>query len=242
VAGGGYSMASQTLPRPVAFPTGWFFWIGNVAACALYAVVFALALREWFWPGTSVALVVVLVTLLFGLFNLRGLSETLKVVTVMNLVELAVLVTVAVLGISHVRAPNLDPIAPMGWGGVLPGMSLIYVSYVGYELITVASEEIIEPGKTIPRAILITLGVAVLLDFSVVFVMMGSVHHSELSQSDVPFIFVADRLFGAWGRWAAVTATIMASLSAFAVTLGASARVLFALGRDRHLPPALGTL
>ena len=242
VAGGGYSMTSQTLPRPVAFLTGWFFWIGNVAACALYAVVFALTLKEWFWPATPIVLVVLLVTLLFSLVNLRGLSETLKVVTVMNLIELAVLVGVAVLGLSHVRAPNLDPIAPMGWGGVLPGMSLIYVSYVGYELITVASEEIIEPGKTIPRAILITLGVAVLLYFGVVFVMMGAVPHTELSSSDVPFILVADRLFGVWGRWAAVTATVMASLSAFAVTLGASARVLFALGRDGHLPRSLATL
>lgn len=70
----------------------------------------------------------------------------------------------------------------------------------------------------------------------VVGVMMGTVHHSELGGSDVPFIFVADRLFGDWGRWAAITATIMASLLAFSVTLGAGARLLYALGRDGHFP------
>jgi Trk K+ transport system NAD-binding subunit len=52
----------------------------------------------------------------------------------------------------------------------------------------------------------------------------------------VPFIFFAERVLGNWGRWGGVTATIMASLSAFSVTLGASARILFALGRDRHFP------
>ena len=242
VAGGGYSMTQRTLPRPVAFLTGWFFWIGNIAACSLYAVVFALTLKEWFWQGTPVFLVVMLVTLVFGLVNLRGLSEALRVVTVMNLVELIILIGVAVLGVSHIEAPNLQPIAPMGWGGVLPGMSLIYVSFVGYELITVAAEEIIDPAKTIPRAIIITLVVAVALYFFVVLVMMGTVHHTELATTDVPFIYVADKLFGPWGRYAAVLATVMASLSAFAVTLGASARVLFALGRDGHFPHAMAKL
>ncbi len=242
VAGGGYSMTQRTLPRPVAFLTGWFFWIGNVAACALYVVVFALTLKEWFWPGIPVFMVVVLVSLVFALVNLRGLSQALKVVTVMNLVELAILLGIAALGVAHFDPPNLQPIAPMGWGGVLPGMSLIYVSYVGYELITVAAEEIIEPAKTIPRAIIITLLVAVAIYFFVVLVMMGTVHHTELAQTDVPFIYVSDALFGPWGRYAAVVATVMASLSAFAVTLGASARVLFALGRDGHFPIALAKL
>ena len=236
VAGGGYSIVQRTLPRPVAFLTGWFFWIGNVAACSLYAVVFGLTLKEWFWPDLSLPLVAVILTVVFGLVNLRGLSQALKVVTAMNLIELAVLVVLALLGISQIEAPNLQPLAPMGWSPLLGGMSLIYVSFVGYELITVAAEEIVEPAKNIPRAILITMVVAVLLYVGVVFVMMGAVHHTELAQSDVPFILFADRIMGDWGRWAAVVATVMASLSAFAVTLGASARVLFALGRDGHFP------
>jgi Trk K+ transport system NAD-binding subunit len=70
----------------------------------------------------------------------------------------------------------------------------------------------------------------------VVGVMMGTVNYTELAQSEIPFIFTAEHLFGAWGRWAGILATIMASLSAFSVTLGASARILYALGRDKHFP------
>jgi Trk K+ transport system NAD-binding subunit len=121
-------------------------------------------------------------------------------------------------------------------------MALIYISYVGFELITVASEEIIDPGKTIPRAILITLGVGVVIYVFVVWVMMGVSPRDELAGSDVPFIFTAERLLGAGGRWAGIVATVMASLSAFSVTLGASARVLYALGRDGHFPPVLARL
>jgi amino acid transporter/Trk K+ transport system NAD-binding subunit len=236
LAGGGYSFTSRTMASPIAFLTGWFFWIGNTLACAMYAVIFALTIRTYFLPDASIAVICVATTLVFTAVNFFGAREAILVITVMNLIELVVLVTIAALGLAHVEPANLQPLAPMGWGPFIPAMALIYISYVGFELISNAAEEIIEPGKNIPRAILITLGVSTAIYVFVVGVMMATVHHSELASSEIPFIFTADRLFGPWGRWAGVTATIMASLSAFSVTLGASARILYALGRDRHFP------
>jgi amino acid transporter/Trk K+ transport system NAD-binding subunit len=242
LAGGGYSFTHRTLPRPLAFFTGWFFWIGNTLACAMYAMIFALTIRAYFWPQGSIVLLSVLTTLVFGAINLWGMSEAVKLITIMNLVELAVLLGVAALAMARVEPVNLRPLAPMGYAPFIPAMALIYISYVGFELITVAAEEIINPGKVIPRAILITLGVGTAIYVFVVGVMMGSVHYTELATSEVPFIFTADRLFGPWGRFAAIIATIMASLSAFSVTLGASARVLYALGRDGHFPRVFAQL
>ena len=242
IAGGGYSFVSRVLPRPVAFLTGWFFWIGNTLACALYAVIFALTIRNYFLPEVGLFPVVAVTTVVFTLANLRGQAEALKTITVMNIVELAVLVGLGVLGAFHVEPANLRPFAPMGLGQLVPTMGLIYISYVGFDLITVAAEEIIEPQKTIPRAILITLGVGIAIYVGVLWVMMGTVHHTELAATSTPVIFVADFLFGGWGSWAGIVATIMASLSAFSVTLGASSRVLFALGRDGHFPSVFARL
>ena len=236
IAGGGYSFTSITLNRPVSFFTGWFFWIGNTLGCAMYAIIFALTVREYFLPGANIPIIVVMTTAVFTAINFRGMSEALKIITVMNLVELVILLGVAILGFSSVEAPNLKPLAPMGLAPFFPAMALIYISFVGFELITVASEEIINPGKTIPRAILITLFVGIIIYVFVVFVMMGGVNYKDLGQVNVPFIYVAEMILGSWGRWFAVLATIMASLSAFSVTLGASARVMFALGRDGHFP------
>ncbi len=236
LAGGGYSFTSRTMSRPVAFFAGWFFWIGNTLACAMYALIFALTIRTYFLADANIALITLIATVVFTAVNYLGMREALIVITVMNLVELAVLVGVAVLGMADIEPMNLEPLAPMGWRPFVPAMALIYISYVGFELISNASEEIIEPHKNIPRSILITLGISTAIYILVVGVMMSAVNYKELAQSDVPFIFFADRLFGGWGRWAAIIATIMASLSAFSVTLGASARILFALGRDRHFP------
>jgi amino acid transporter/K+/H+ antiporter YhaU regulatory subunit KhtT len=242
LAGGGYSFTSRTLNRPVAFFTGWFFWIGNTLACSMYALIFSLTIRAYFLPEASIALLTLITTVVFTIINFMGMKEAIIVITVMNLVELAVLIGVAALGITDIEPPNLEPFAPMGWGPFVPAMALIYISYVGFELISNAAEEIIQPGKTIPQAILITLGVSTAIYVFVVGVMMGTVNYSELAQSEIPFIFTAERLFGAWGRWAGIIATIMASLSAFSVTLGASARILYALGRDKHFPNVFAQL
>ena len=236
LAGGGYSFTQRTLNRPVAFFTGWFFWIGNTLACSMYALIFALTIRAYFLPEASIVMLTLMTTIIFTIVNFVGMREAIIIITVMNLVELAVLVGVATLGLTDIEPGNLEPLAPMGWGPFVPAMALIYISYVGFELISNAAEEIIQPGKNIPRAILITLGVSTAIYVFVVGVMMGTVNYTELAHSDIPFIFTAERLFGPWGRWAGVIATIMASLSAFSVTLGASARILYALGRDKHFP------
>ncbi|MDZ7692282.1 MAG: amino acid permease [Balneolaceae bacterium] len=236
IAGGGYSFTNRVLPRPVAFLTGWFFWIGNTLACSLYAVIFAYTIKNYFFPEISVILIVLATTIVFTITNIRGQAEALFFITIMNIVELIILIGVGILGAFQVEPANLEPFAPMGLGPLIPTMGLIYISYVGFDLITVAAEEIIEPAKNIPRAILITLGTGIVIYVLLLWVMMGVVNYTELAQTSTPFIFVADHLFGTWGRWAGIVATIMASLSAFSVTLGASSRVLFALGRDGHFP------
>ncbi len=80
IAGGGYSFVSRTLPKPIAFLTGWFFWIGNVAACAMYVVIFALTIRAYFWPEANVALIALVATGVFAAINLRGMSQALMVI------------------------------------------------------------------------------------------------------------------------------------------------------------------
>ena len=73
IAGGGYSFVSRTLPKPIAFITGWFFWIGNTVACSMYVIIFALTIHTYFWSEVNMAVLVVSTTLVFALINLRGM-------------------------------------------------------------------------------------------------------------------------------------------------------------------------
>ena len=186
IAGGGYSFTSRTLPRPVAFLTGWFFWIGNTLACSLYAVIFALTIKVYFFPEVSVIAVVVATTLVFTASNFVGQASALKFITVMNIIELIILIGVGILGAFQVEPANLEPFAPMGLGPLLPTMGLIYISYVGFDLITVAAEEIKDPAKNIPRAIFITLGTGIAIYVLLLWVMMGVVNYTDLAETSTP--------------------------------------------------------
>lgn len=113
-------------------------------------VIFAYTIKNYFFPEISVIAIVLITTVFFTLTNLRGQAEALVVITIMNIVELIVLVGVGLLGAFYVEPANLDPIAPYGWGPLIPTMGLIYISYVGFDLITVAAEEIVDPAKIFP--------------------------------------------------------------------------------------------
>lgn len=140
---------------------------------ALYAVIFALTIKVYFFPEISVIAIVVVTTLVFTASNFVGKAGALKFITVMNVIELVILIGLGVLGAFHIEPANLEPFAPMGLGPLIPTMGLIYISYVGFDLITVAAEEIKDPAKNIPRAIFITLGTGIAIYVLLLWVMMG---------------------------------------------------------------------
>jgi amino acid transporter len=111
--------------------------------------IFALTIRAYFLPEASIALLTLITTVVFTAINFKGMKEAIIVIAVMNLVELAVLGGIAALGFTDIEPRNLEPLAPMGWGPFVPAMAFIYISYVGFELISNAAEEIIQPSKNI---------------------------------------------------------------------------------------------
>ena len=62
LAGGGYSFTSRTMSRPVAFFAGWFFWIGNVLAASMYALIFAVTVQQYFWADVPIPAIAMAVT------------------------------------------------------------------------------------------------------------------------------------------------------------------------------------
>src|SRR5210317_1327602 len=81
LAGGGYSFTSRTMSRPVAFFTGWFFWIGNTLACSMYALIFALTIRAYFIPDANIAVISLITTVVFTIVNFMGMKEAIIVIT-----------------------------------------------------------------------------------------------------------------------------------------------------------------
>ncbi|MFC0265172.1 APC family permease [Alloscardovia macacae] len=124
-----------------------------------------------------------------------------------------------------------------GWSGVLSGAALVFFAFVGFDIIATASEEAKDPKRTVPRGIMLGLGIVVLLYVLVTLVTSGMVSYTQLAAVKNPSLSTAFELVGA--SWAAkiISFGILVGLTTVVmVLLLGLTRVVFAMSRDHLLP------
>ena len=149
-------------------------------------------------------------------------------------------------GVFYINTANWHPFVPervldatgaghFGWSGVLTGASVVFFAVFGYDTLTTAAEEAKNPQRDLPRAVLLSLAVAMALYIAVSLVLTGVVHYSQLGgEASVSDAFNAIGLH--WLSNVIAFAAVVGVISVlFAFMLGA-ARIWFALSRDGLLP------
>ncbi|HEV7776915.1 MAG TPA: amino acid permease [Luteibacter sp.] len=133
------------------------------------------------------------------------------------------------------RIVDAKGVGHFGWQGVLTGASVVFFAVFGYDTLTTAAEEAKNPQRDLPRAVLLSLAVAMVLYIAVSLVLTGVVHYSQLSgEASVSDAFQAIGLH--WLSVVIAFAAVVGVISVlFAFMLGA-ARIWFALARDGLLP------
>lgn len=252
VSGGTYEYGYRYLNPLLGFSAGWTFLVAKSASAATAALGFGGYLLGLFGVQAPWALVplALLATAGTTLVVLGGLKRS----AVMNLiivgVTLASLVLFVVAGLPSVQSANFTPFWSVGLGegglsSLLHATALMFVAYTGYGRIATLGEEVHEPRRTIPRAILTTLLVTMALYVLVAFVGVGAVGVASLSeaQEGAAPLALAARAFALPGvaqlvSLGAITAMLGVLLN---LVLGLS-RVLFAMGRRGDMPAATGRL
>jgi amino acid transporter/nucleotide-binding universal stress UspA family protein len=261
-AGGGYAWAKLALPPPFGFLAGWMSWFSHSVAASLYALGFGAYFAEllrsfgiglpYLSEGAETKVLAVLVVALFTLVNFRGSSETGRAGNLITLGQMVVLFVFVVAGLWALRgAPqwpdNFSPFFPRGVGGLLTAMGLTFVAFEGYEIIAQCGEEVRQPRRNIPRAILLAIAVVVPVYVLIAFVMLGATQvpageaagtgvweylggHAELA------VLEAAKQFAPGGIALLLLGGLFATTSALNATLYSSSRVSFAMGRDFNLP------
>jgi len=191
------------------------------------------------FPSLPVNVMAAALCLLFSLLNYVGVRQSALVNNILVVAKILILILFIALGWSFVNFRNFSPFAPYGGFGVLQGTSLIFFAYFGYARVTILAEEVKEPSRTIPRAILIALFASTVLYALIGFVAVGLVGSNSLSQSASP---LADAV-GATGNSAAVLVVSLGAMIATAsvllmAILGVS-RMAFAMARNQQLPAFL---
>jgi basic amino acid/polyamine antiporter, APA family len=182
----------------------------------------------------------VVLVFLCTLLLIRGASESAKVNTIMVLVKLAVLMLFVVVGLSAFQADRFDNFFSAGSAGISAAAGTIFFSFIGLDAVSTAGEEVKDPQRALPRAIMGALVIVVAVYLLVAFAGVGSQPLAEFESDDQQSAGLSVILENITGS--SVPGTILAAgavISIFSVTLVTlygQTRILFAMGRDRMLP------
>lgn len=155
-AGGTYVYGRERLGHWPGYLAGWSFIIGKTASSAAMAMVFA---AYWIPGAWQKPVAIALVWALVGV-NWFGVTRTAFVARLLVLVSLAGILTAVVVGWagSDVIGPVVAlPEAPGGWYGLLQSAGLMFFAFAGYARIATMGEEVHDPRRVIPRAIVSAL-------------------------------------------------------------------------------------
>lgn len=202
--------------------------------------------------GGIVDLVSVVVIALVAALISRGVSRAARVENVLVVLKVLAVLLFIVVGLTALHAANYVPFVPKyhetangafgGWQGIYVGVSMIFLSYIGFDSIAANSAEAVNPQKTMPRGILGSLAIAVILFVAVSLVLVGMMPYSKYANSAEP-VGLALRAAG-HGGVATVVQTI-AVVGMFTALIGmsmAGSRLIYSFGRDGMLPKWLGKL
>ncbi|MEJ7561943.1 MAG: APC family permease [Ilumatobacteraceae bacterium] len=235
-SGGTYVYGRERLGPFWGYLAGWGFVVGKTASCAAMALTFgAYGWPEWRRP-LAVAAVVALTAV-----NYRGVRRTAWLTRAIVAVVLAALAVVVVGALAGGQASTDDfgPLAAGGWSGILESGGLLFFAFAGYARIATLGEEVVDPARTIPRAIPIALGVTLGVYAIVAVSALLAAGPEALAESTAP---LATAVRAGSLDWLAPAVRIGGTVAALGVLLSLIAgvsRTAFAMAANGDLPRVL---
>lgn len=238
-SGGTYRYGRYRLGPVWGFLAGWGFVIGKTASCAAMAMTFG----AYAWPAhptpPAIAAVVILTSV-----NYLGITKTTRLTRLLvglTLLALAAVV-VAALGGGHADPANLTGWASGGLAGIIQAAALLFFAFAGYARIATLGEEVREPARTIPRAVPIALGIAVVVYALVGVAALAAVGPAALAASSAPLAAATQSGALSWLTPVVRIGGAVASAGVLLSLLAGVGRTVLAMARDHELPHVLAAI
>ncbi len=244
-SGGTYAYGRARLGPWWGYLAGWSFIVGKTASCAAMAITFAAYAAPAGWEKP----VAVIAVLALGGVNALGVTRTALLTRILVSVVLVAL-AIAVAAAASTGLPALDAAASgpdgasalvpgllaHGWYGVLQSAGLLFFAFAGYARIATMGEEVRDPARTIPRAIVLAFTAVVVLYGVVAVVLLGVLGADGLAASSAP---VADAVGASGWSWAGPVVRVgaaAASLGALLALIAGVGRTTLAMAREGDVP------
>jgi basic amino acid/polyamine antiporter, APA family len=251
-AGSAYTYGYAVLGESVGWFIGWDLLLEYTAIVAVVAIGvsqyitflvdgFGLDLPAWMLgaPGTGgghrVDLFAMLLCLAVAWLLNRGIKTSAKVETYLVFVKLAIVLAVIAVGAFYIKSDNLTPYFPFGLSGAATGAATVFFAVFGYDAMSTAAEESKDAERNLPKAIVLSLAIAMVLYLLAATVLTGMQNYTKLSDT-AAFAVAFDSVgLSSFAKLVAFGAIVGIITVLFSFSLGAS-RIWYAISRDGLLP------
>ncbi len=261
-SGGAYFYVNRALGPLFGTITGWANWLGLAFASAFYMYGLGEYINALIGLGPvgagpvslEAAQVIGLIGALFFItVNYLGAKETggLQIIIVSILV--AILTIFTVVGLVNADLNALRPLAPPGAvGQILPVTAIVFVSYLGFVQITSVAEEIKNPGRNLPLAVIGSVAIVTTIYALFLVVLLAAVPNELVSNNSTAVVDAAELLFSQYailgttlgfiGTGLLLFGGLLATASSANASILSSSRINFAMGREKIITPKLNTI
>ncbi len=242
-SGGSYAWVEQVFGPFAAFLLGWLLYAGGLALGA--ASVMQLLFRGLSDLAPVVnepvphALLVILILAVMAALNVRGVRRSARLVEGVTIVKLAPLAVILVTGVGGIAWSNLTVGQWPGTATFGHSIFLVIFLFAGIENALLASGEVADPTRSVPRAVMLALGIVTFLYLATHVVAQGVLGDQLAQQRAAPIADMAASRIGGVGRQLVLFAMIVAPLSYLLGELLSAPRILYAMARDGFLPKSV---
>jgi len=241
--GGPYVYARDAFGAFAGFEVGWLLWLARVTAFGSLANLFV-DYASIFVPaaGTGATRAVVLISIGVALtvLNVVGVRPSTLVTDAFTIGKLAALLVFVVVGVLFVSRANYSAAAPPSYAHFSQAVLILVFAFSGFEMAVIPAGEIVNPGKQLPFALLLGIGIVVVLYMLIQFVAIGTL--PTLATSQRPIADASARFLGA-GAAGFVSLGALISISGTLNSIAlVTPRLMFAMAEDRLLPRMFGAI
>jgi APA family basic amino acid/polyamine antiporter len=205
--------------------------------------------------GSYFDLPAVLITFLLTVVLVKGIKESASFNAVMVGVKLVIVLMVIGIGVFFIKEANWHPFAPYGYTGIsffghtllgqtakggeplgmFAGAAIIFFAYIGFDSVSVHSEEAKKPARDVPIGIIASLIICTILYIAVAAVLTGMVPAKDIN-IDAPVVDAFRRVGLTWMQYLVAAGAMTGITSVLLVMMLSQPRVMLALARDGLVP------
>ncbi|UJW32252.1 amino acid permease [Saccharothrix sp. AJ9571] len=257
-AGSAYTYGYAVLGELTGWFIGWDLLLEYTAIVAVVAIGISgyfndllgflnVSLPEWMLgaPGTEsdgvaagtykVNLFAVLLCLLIAFILNQGMKNAARFETLLVYLKVGVVLLVIVVGAFHINTDNYNPFAPFGWAGAFTGAATVFFAVFGYDAMSTAAEESKDSQKHMPKAIMYSLAISMVLYVLACLVLTGMVNFKDID-SEAAFSSAFAGIGMKWLGAIIAAGAILGILTVLFTFMMGAARVGFSMSRDGLLP------